>query len=268
MRDGGPAATETDRMVAIRARPQPPRAGWTILLIEHVMRAVMALASRVLVLDHGIAIAEARRRRSCATPPGAVLISAWRRSDAAGRRPRRVLWRRPGARRRVARHRAGAQSSPSVGANGAGKTTLHPGASARHAAAAARAGRLRGRDISAGRAIVSAISASARCGRPPGVSDAVGCGKFLRHRWPHAGRAPARRVGETATVCWRCSGLGERARQAAGTLSGGEQQMLAIGRCLMGAPEMIMFDEPSLGLAPNIVRNVLDNHRRAQTARA
>jgi branched-chain amino acid transport system ATP-binding protein len=51
--------------------------------------------------------------------------------------------------------------------------------------------------------------------------------------------------------------LAERGRQAAGTLSGGEQQMLAIARCLMGAPEMIMFDEPSLGLAPNIVRNVL-----------
>jgi branched-chain amino acid transport system ATP-binding protein len=52
--------------------------------------------------------------------------------------------------------------------------------------------------------------------------------------------------------------LAERARQAAGTLSGGEQQMLAIGRCLMGAPELIMFDEPSLGLAPSIVRTVLD----------
>jgi branched-chain amino acid transport system ATP-binding protein len=52
--------------------------------------------------------------------------------------------------------------------------------------------------------------------------------------------------------------LAERARQAAGTLSGGEQQMLAIGRCLMGAPELIMFDEPSLGLAPSIVRAVLD----------
>ena len=44
--------------------------------------------------------------------------------------------------------------------------------------------------------------------------------------------------------------LQERLRQAAGTLSGGEQQMLAIGRCLMGAPELVMFDEPSLGLAP------------------
>ena len=44
--------------------------------------------------------------------------------------------------------------------------------------------------------------------------------------------------------------LAERRNQAAGTLSGGEQQMLAIGRCLMGNPELIMFDEPSLGLAP------------------
>ena len=47
--------------------------------------------------------------------------------------------------------------------------------------------------------------------------------------------------------------LAERRSQLAGTLSGGEQQMLAIGRCLMGAPRVIMFDEPSLGLAPAIV---------------
>ncbi len=52
--------------------------------------------------------------------------------------------------------------------------------------------------------------------------------------------------------------LAERARQPAGTLSGGEQQMLAIGRCLMGAPELIMFDEPSLGLAPAIAHSVLE----------
>ena len=48
----------------------------------------------------------------------------------------------------------------------------------------------------------------------------------------------------------------ERAEQQAGTLSGGEQQMLAIGRCLLGQPELIMFDEPSLGLAPTIVQEV------------
>jgi len=51
--------------------------------------------------------------------------------------------------------------------------------------------------------------------------------------------------------------LAERRRQTAGTMSGGEQQMLAIGRCLMGLPELIMLDEPSLGLAPLVVREVL-----------
>ena len=56
--------------------------------------------------------------------------------------------------------------------------------------------------------------------------------------------------------------LAERARQAAGTLSGGEQQMLAIGRCLMGQPRLIMFDEPSLGLAPAIVQEMFRIVRR------
>jgi branched-chain amino acid transport system ATP-binding protein len=55
--------------------------------------------------------------------------------------------------------------------------------------------------------------------------------------------------------------LSERKRQLAGTLSGGEQQMLAIGRCLMGCPELVMFDEPSLGLAPKIVQQLLHTVR-------
>ena len=50
--------------------------------------------------------------------------------------------------------------------------------------------------------------------------------------------------------------LAERRDQSAGTMSGGEQQMLAIGRCLMGQPDLIMFDEPSLGLAPAVVQEV------------
>ena len=55
--------------------------------------------------------------------------------------------------------------------------------------------------------------------------------------------------------------LEQRRDQLAGTMSGGEQQMLAIGRCLMGAPELIMFDEPSLGLAPLVVQEVLHSIR-------
>jgi branched-chain amino acid transport system ATP-binding protein len=52
--------------------------------------------------------------------------------------------------------------------------------------------------------------------------------------------------------------LAERRRQLAGTLSGGEQQMLAIARCLMGQPRLVMFDEPSLGLAPLVVAEVFE----------
>ncbi|WP_424140069.1 ABC transporter ATP-binding protein [Roseomonas chloroacetimidivorans] len=52
--------------------------------------------------------------------------------------------------------------------------------------------------------------------------------------------------------------LKERAHQAAGTLSGGEQQMLAIARALMSRPRLVMFDEPSLGLAPNLVEQVFE----------
>jgi branched-chain amino acid transport system ATP-binding protein len=52
--------------------------------------------------------------------------------------------------------------------------------------------------------------------------------------------------------------LAERRRQAAGTLSGGEQQMLAIGRALMARPRLILFDEPSLGLAPTMVEAVFE----------
>ena len=51
--------------------------------------------------------------------------------------------------------------------------------------------------------------------------------------------------------------LKERTWQAGGTLSGGEQQMLAVGRALMSKPKMIMMDEPSLGLAPIVVKGLL-----------
>ena len=75
--------------------------------------------------------------------------------------------------------------------------------------------------------------------------------------------ARARRAArKTSSACSRCFRGWPSARgQAAGTLSGGEQQMLAIGRCLMGEPDLVMFDEPSLGLAPAIVQSVLQTIR-------
>lgn len=70
-------------------------------------------------------------------------------------------------------------------------------------------------------------------------------------------RAKANRDRNLDRVYTMFPRLAERRSQAAGTLSGGEQQMVAIGRCLMGEPELIMFDEPSLGLAPAVVQQVL-----------
>ena len=70
-------------------------------------------------------------------------------------------------------------------------------------------------------------------------------------------RAKVERAANRERVLTMFPRLKERLRQAAGTLSGGEQQMLAIGRCLMGAPQLVMFDEPSLGLAPALVHQVL-----------
>ncbi|MDI1320143.1 MAG: ATP-binding cassette domain-containing protein, partial [bacterium] len=52
--------------------------------------------------------------------------------------------------------------------------------------------------------------------------------------------------------------LKERLTQAAGTLSGGEQQMLAIGRALMGNPRLLMLDEPSLGIAPKLISTIFE----------
>jgi branched-chain amino acid transport system ATP-binding protein len=84
------------------------------------------------------------------------------------------------------------------------------------------------------------------------------------------GRRDADGVGEDLERVYRLFPvLKERQRQTGGTLSGGEQQMLAIGRALMGRPRLLMLDEPSMGLAPLLVERIFsliaDIHRQGTT---
>jgi branched-chain amino acid transport system ATP-binding protein len=73
----------------------------------------------------------------------------------------------------------------------------------------------------------------------------------MKHRVPHWRR-------QVENVYELFPRLKERRAQLAGTLSGGERQMLAVGRALMSVPRLLMLDEPSLGLAPLVVREVFD----------
>jgi branched-chain amino acid transport system ATP-binding protein len=142
-----------------------------------------------------------------------------------------------------------------VGANGAGKTSLIRTVAGMNKPARG-AIRYRGNDIAGWPSYrvcnlgIGQVAEGRQVFPTLTVAENLDMGAMLS-------RAKAQREANRKRVLALFPRLEERMRQAAGTLSGGEQQMLAIGRCLMGAPELVMFDEPSLGLAPTIVQNVL-----------
>jgi branched-chain amino acid transport system ATP-binding protein len=143
-----------------------------------------------------------------------------------------------------------------IGANGAGKTTTLMTISG---CVRARSGaiRFRGRDISA--LPPHEIVALGLVQSPEGrkifprltVAENLEMGAFTR-RDADGIAADQNRVFELFPI------LGERRRQPGGTLSGGEQQMLAIARALMARPKLLLLDEPSLGLAPLVVSRIFE----------
>ncbi len=139
-----------------------------------------------------------------------------------------------------------------VGANGAGKTTLLRALSGVHRAS----GRIvfDGEDLSLAppeervrRGIVQVPEGRQVFG-PLTVEDNLRLGSYRR-----GGASRARSLERVYTLF---PVLAEHRRQAAGTLSGGQQQMLAIGRALMAQPRLLLLDEPSMGLAPRLVAEI------------
>ena len=144
-----------------------------------------------------------------------------------------------------------------LGANGAGKTTLLHTVSG---LLRARAGHVtyQGADIT--RLAPDKIAARGLCQVPEGrrlfrelsVQDNLVVGSSGRKDWRGKLDDDIAYVYELFPI------LGERRKQPAGTLSGGEQQMLAIGRALVGRPQLLLLDEPSMGLAPLVVQRIFE----------
>jgi branched-chain amino acid transport system ATP-binding protein len=154
-----------------------------------------------------------------------------------------------------------------IGANGAGKTTTMRCLSGllRPTAGTIVFG---GADISAMRpadrvaAGIALVPEGRRVFAPMTVRENLEMGAF-RRLWPRRDRAVAEDFEFVFELFPR---LRERAAQRAGALSGGEQQMLAIGRALMARPRLLLLDEPSMGLAPLVVKNIFATLRRLNAA--
>ncbi|HYB70648.1 MAG TPA: ABC transporter ATP-binding protein, partial [Candidatus Bathyarchaeia archaeon] len=141
-----------------------------------------------------------------------------------------------------------------VGANGAGKTTMLRAISG---LLRPRSGEILFEDARLDRLPSHAVVERGVVQVPEGrkifpsltVMENLELGSYTRRARPHR-RESLDRVLALFPI------LAERRRQAAGTMSGGQQQMLAIARALMGRPRLLMLDEPSLGLAPLVVQEI------------
>jgi len=142
-----------------------------------------------------------------------------------------------------------------VGANGAGKTTLLHAISNLHKASS---GSIYLQDQEISKWLPHRIVKAGICHVPEGrqvfaplsVEDNLILGGYVRRKDKHWMKTELERVYKLFPI------LKERRTSAAGNLSGGQQQMLVIGRALLGKPELLLLDEPSMGLAPLLVEEI------------
>ena len=158
----------------------------------------------------------------------------------------------------VSLHLAEGEIVTLIGANGAGKTTLlnslsglvpPKGGEIIFAGASLN-------DLAPSRIVklgISQVPEGRQVFKPLSVEDNLALGAYLHHK-SRAGRAEAHKTAEMIYSLFPI--LHERRKQLAGTLSGGEQQMLSVGRALMARPKLLLLDEPSMGLAPMIVQEI------------
>ena len=260
--------------------------GITVLLVEHDIELVMGISEQVYVLDYGRLIARAdqrtcRRIRPSSRPTSGSSGSAWT-SARPGISPREcpepedllvvedltTSYGSIEALHGVSFAVPKGEVVAVLGANGAGKSTLlhtisgllRPKAGSVHVPGCRHHPACAGQDRGA-RAVPGA-------GRPPALPRA------LRPGQPGGGQFRARATGaatcddDIAYVYELFPILGERRKQPAGTLSGGEQQMLAIGRALVGRPQLLLLDEPSMGLAPLVVERIFEALGQAEQGRS
>lgn len=145
-----------------------------------------------------------------------------------------------------------------IGANGAGKTTILNSISAVTPPATGQihfdgqdlAGLGPDRIVKLG---ICQVPEGRQVFKPLSVEDNLELGAYLRYRGREGRSAIRNDLDDMYALFPR---LHERRKQAAGTLSGGEQQMLAMGRALMARPKLLLLDEPSMGLAPLVVQEI------------
>ena len=244
--------TETTGLGALIRRIRDK--GKTVLLVEHDMHLVMNLVEKVIVLDGGRKIAKAHRLMCARTRGSARLI--WGRRNAEDDQPEVRIRRAYGYRWDLDARRQG-EVVALLGGNGAGKSTLLKTIAGLITPTAGRIA-LRDRNITGWPAekIAAAGLSLVPEGRGlfPGMSvlDNLRMGGYASRL---AGRKLSGRIEQAYEMF---PVLAERLSDKAGNLSGGQQQMLAIARALVGSPDILLLDEPSTGLAPLLVAEVFE----------